>query len=39
VLLETDPLETNLLNKSTSIAVAPQLGCCEMSVNDWLKYC
>lgn len=23
--------------KRTSLAVAQQLGCCEMSVNDWLK--
>jgi transposase len=29
VLLKTE--------KRTSLAVAQQLGCCEMSVNDWLK--
>jgi transposase len=29
ILLKTD--------KRTSLAVAKQLGCCEMSVNDWLK--
>ena len=32
VLLKTDPE-----NKRTSLDVAKQLGCCEMSVNDWIK--
>jgi transposase len=32
VLLKTDPQ-----NKRTALAIAQQLGCCEMSVNDWLK--
>ena len=32
VMLKTDPQ-----NKRTSLAVAQQLGCCEMSVNDWIK--
>ncbi len=32
VLLKTDPE-----NKRTSLAIAQQLGCCEMSVNDWIK--
>ena len=32
VLLKTYPQ-----NKRTSLAIAQQLGCCEMSVNDWLK--
>lgn len=32
VLLKTDPQ-----NKRTSLAAAQQLGCCEMSVNDWLR--
>ncbi len=30
-------LKTDAQNKRTSLAVAKQLGCCEMSVNDWLK--
>ncbi len=30
-------LKTDAQNKRTSLAVAQQLGCCEMSVNDWLK--
>ena len=32
ILLKSDADE-----KRTSLAVAKQLGCCEMSVNDWLK--
>ena len=31
-LLKTDPQ-----NKGTSLAIAQQLGCYEMSVNDWVK--
>jgi transposase len=30
-------LKTDAQNKRTSLAIAKQLGCCEMSVNDWLK--
>ena len=32
VLLKTDPD-----NKRSALAIAKQLGCCEMSVNDWIK--
>jgi transposase len=32
VLLKTDPQ-----NKRTALAIAKRLGCCEMSVNDWIK--
>ena len=32
VLLKTDPE-----NKRAALAIAQQLGCCEMSVNDWIK--
>lgn len=30
-------LKTDAQNKRTALAIANQLGCCEMSVNDWLK--
>ena len=30
-------LKTDLDNKRTALAIAQQLGCCEMSVNDWIK--
>jgi transposase len=30
-------LKTDAQNKRTSLVIATQLGCCEMSVNDWLK--
>ena len=29
--------EVSGIPKRTSLAVAQQLGCCEMSVNDWIK--
>ena len=30
-------LKTDKKNKRTALAIAKQLGCCEMSVNDWVK--
>ncbi len=30
-------LKTDAQNKRTALAIAQQLGCCEMSVNDWIK--
>jgi transposase len=30
-------LKTDVRNKRTALAIAQQLGCCEMSVNDWIK--
>ncbi len=30
-------LKTDANNKRSALAIAKQLGCCEMSVNDWIK--
>ncbi len=30
-------LKTDAQNKRTALAIAKQLNCCEMSVNDWVK--